>query len=56
MPAARALSILGHPAVLVPLAVAASAHAQMASTGQIRNAVLECCGCEFNTCLILAND
>jgi membrane-associated phospholipid phosphatase len=42
LPTARAFSILGHPAVLMPLAVAASARAQMASAGQIRNAVLAC--------------
>ncbi len=42
LPIARAFSILGHPAVLMPLAVVASARAQMATAGQIRYAVLAC--------------
>ncbi len=40
--AARTLSILGHPALLMPLAVAASASARAASAAQTRNAVLAC--------------
>jgi membrane-associated phospholipid phosphatase len=39
---ARALSIIGHPALLIPIAVAASASARMASAVQVRDAVLTC--------------
>jgi membrane-associated phospholipid phosphatase len=42
LPTARALSILGHPALLIPVAVASSASAQMASAVQVRDAVLAC--------------
>jgi membrane-associated phospholipid phosphatase len=42
IPTARALSILGHPALLIPVAVASSASARMATTVQLRDAVLAC--------------
>jgi membrane-associated phospholipid phosphatase len=42
LPLARALSILGHPALLIPVAVASSASARMASAMQVRDAVLVC--------------
>jgi membrane-associated phospholipid phosphatase len=39
---ARALSIIGHPALLIPIAVAESASARTASTAQMRDAMFAC--------------